>query len=57
MEKLTVKYLMELHKISEKDAKCLKCFAKKNTITYKECYGNGSIIYPMWKEEQYTLFK
>ena len=55
MEKLTVKYLMELHKISKKEAICLQYFAKQKTIRYKECYGDGSIIYPMWEKEQYII--
>lgn len=43
-------YLQEIHNISLDEAKLLCRFANSHTIRYKSCYGNGSIIYPMWLE-------
>ena len=43
--------LMRLHpELTYSEAESLMEFAKSKTITHEECYGDGSIIYPMWKE-------
>jgi len=48
---LSVSYLMEKHpEINESEAKKLLEFCEKHTIRYKECYGDGRIMYPKWKE-------
>ena len=47
---ISVGYLMKLHpELSTEDAISLEQFAISKTIRYKECYGDGSIIYPKWK--------
>lgn len=52
-ELLSVNYLMQVHpNLSEEGANSLLEFAKSHTIRYKECYGDGSIIFPMWNKEQ-----
>lgn len=48
---LTPEYLQDMHSISLIEAELLCEFAKSHTIRYKECYGDGSIIFPMWMEE------
>jgi hypothetical protein len=51
---LSVPYLMEKHpEINDDQAEQLLKFCKKHTIRHKECYGDGSIMYPMWKESNY----
>lgn len=48
---LSIEFLMNLHPdITKNEAVDLMEFAKSRTITLKECYGDGSIIYPIWKE-------
>ena len=50
-KRISVDFLLELHpELSEQEAISLKEFAKSQTITLKECYGDGSIIYPKWKQ-------
>lgn len=45
------KHLMNIHKgLTFDEATSLKEFAKSKTIKYKECYGDGRIIYPLWKD-------
>lgn len=53
-EWLTVEYLMQLHGLSEDDATSLLIFSKSQTINLKGCYGDGSIIFPIWKSQKYT---
>jgi hypothetical protein len=49
-ELISVPFLMELHPdLNEEQAKSLMEFSKSNTIRFKECYGGGDIMYPMWK--------
>lgn len=46
--------LMRIHpELTYDEAASLMEFAKSKTITHDECYGDGSIIYPMWKEANY----
>jgi hypothetical protein len=48
---LTVDYVMRKHpELNEEQAKSLVQFSVKHTIRMKECYGDGSIMYPLWKE-------
>tara|TARA_R110002050_G_scaffold20400_1_gene57804 strand:+ start:135 stop:350 length:216 start_codon:yes stop_codon:yes gene_type:complete len=56
MKKITVEYLMEMHQeLNKKQAISLYNFSINETIKYIECYGDGSIIYPLWKREQYII--
>lgn len=49
---INVEYLMNLHpELTKEDAESLKEFSNSKTIEYKECYGDGSIMYPLWKQE------
>ena len=49
---INTEYLMELHpELNKEEAESLKEYAASRTIEYKECYGDGSIIYPKWKKE------
>ena len=49
---INAEYLMELHpELNKEEAESLKEYAASRTIEYKECYGDGSIIYPKWKKE------
>lgn len=49
---INVEYLMSLHpELTKEDAESLKEFSNSKTIEYKECYGDGSIMYPRWKQE------
>ncbi len=46
---LTVDHLLELHhELKVVEAASLLVYAKSQTITLKECYGDGSNIYPEW---------
>lgn len=48
---LSARYLMVVHpEINNDQAERLLIFCKERTISHKECYGDGSIMYPMWKE-------
>lgn len=48
---LTINYLMEKHpELSNSEAANLLHFCQKNTIRYIECYGDGNIMIPLWKE-------
>lgn len=50
---ISAEYLMLLHpELTKEEAESLKEFSWKRTIQYKECYGDGSIMYPKWKEEK-----
>lgn len=51
---ISADYLMGLHsELNREEAESLKEYANSNTIRYRECYGDGSIIYPRWKEANY----
>lgn len=57
---ISTDYLMGLHpELNRKEAESLKEYANSNTIRYRECYGDGSIIYPRWKvaDKQEQNFK
>ena len=47
---ITPEYLQQTHRIDIDEARLLCMFANTHTIRYKECYGDGSIIFPMWLE-------
>lgn len=50
---LTVDYLMVLHpNLTEEGAESLLEFANECTIRHKECYGDGSKIFPRWDRNQ-----
>jgi len=50
-DELTTKYLISVHpELNKVQAALLLKFSKENTIDLKSCYGDGSIIYPKWKE-------
>lgn len=47
---INAEYLMTIHpELSKGEAESLKEFALSKTIALKQCYGDGSIIYPQWK--------
>lgn len=49
---LSWRYLMKLHpELSEQGAISLLEFSTSRTISLKSCYGDGSIIFPMWDKE------
>jgi len=51
---ISTDYLMGLHpELNIEEADSLKEYANSHTISYRECYGDGSIIYPKWKEANY----
>jgi len=51
---LSVNYLMELHpELSHYDAFTLMIFSFDHTIVHKECYGDGSIMFPLWVENTF----
>lgn len=53
-ELLSVEYLMQIHPaLHEESAELLLKYCKENTIIYKSCYGDGSIMYPKWRKEQF----
>lgn len=48
---LTVDYLMQVHpELTRDEAKDLLAFSESKTISHIDCYRDGSIIYPLWKE-------
>lgn len=48
---ITPKYLAEMHDMNIEEAKMYYRFCRSHTIRYKECYGNGSIMLPLWAIE------
>lgn len=51
-QKLTVSYLLDLHpELTYELAVDLLNFSIKETISLKGCYGDGRIIYPLWKAQ------
>ncbi len=51
---ISVDYLMGIHpELNREEAESLKEYANSHTIRYKDCYGDGSIMYPRWKESNY----
>lgn len=50
-ELLTINYLMKKHpELSHSEATNLLHFCQKKTISHIGCYGEGSIMLPLWKE-------
>lgn len=50
---LSVPYLIGMHdNLTIKEALSLLKFCKDHTITHKECYGRGQIMYPKWLAEK-----
>ncbi len=48
---LSITHLLILHPLLVPvEAARLLRFCKKHTINYESCYGDGSIMYPKWKE-------
>lgn len=47
---ISPEYLADMHKISIADAKLLCDYSLSQTIRYKECYGNGEIMFPKWQK-------
>ncbi len=53
---ITIKFLRQIHpELTKTEAKDLKEFAAGKTITHKECYSKGQIIYPMWLKHNRVL--
>ena len=51
-ERITAEWLCNIHpELNIARAGDLKRFCTEKTIVNKECYGDGSIMYPKWKEE------
>lgn len=51
---INAEYLMGLHpELNIEEAESLKEYANSHTVRYRECYGDGSIMYPQWKEANY----
>ena len=49
---ISAEYLKGLHpELTLKECESLKAFSNNKTIAHKECYGDGSIMYPKWKAE------
>ena len=48
---ITVDYLLRVHpEITTIEAMSLLVFSKSKTIKLQGCYGDGSIIFPLWKK-------
>lgn len=48
---LNVEYLITKHpELNNQQAESLLRFSKEKTIVYKGCYGDGSIMFPMWEK-------
>jgi hypothetical protein len=53
---ISVEHLMNLHKeLTNVEAESLLKYCKEHSIQYKACYGDGSIMFPKWKEVQARL--
>jgi hypothetical protein len=51
---IDVNFLRSLHpELSEYDAFTLMIFCFQRTIAHKECYGDGSIMFPLWVENTF----
>ena len=49
---ISAEYLKGLHpELTLKECESLKAFSNNKTIYHKDCYGDGSIMYPKWKAE------
>lgn len=48
---LTIEFLSGVHpELTKVERISLLAFANKRSISHEECYGDGSIIFPMWRE-------
>lgn len=48
---IDIEYLRSWHpELSDEELESLLKFSQGQTISYKECYGDGSIMYPMWEK-------
>ena len=47
-DELTAPYLAELHGLTAEEAEEYRQFCKAHTITFRGCYGDGSIMWPKW---------
>ncbi len=53
---ITIEFLMEKHpELLPHEAKDLLQFANNHTIYHQYCYGDGQIMYPMYKEYLKTI--
>ena len=52
-KKITPKFLRKMHGISKVESYDLYYFSLSKTIKYRDCYGDGSIIFPMWLKTQF----
>ena len=50
-DQISERYLMMIHpELSEAEASSLLKFCHDKTIRHKVCYGDGEIMFPMWKK-------
>ena len=47
-DKISVEFLMSKHNLPKKQAESLLNFCHEHTIRYKQCYGEGQIMFPKW---------
>lgn len=48
-EEITAEWLMQMHpSLNAEEAEEYRLFCKRSTITFKGCYGDGSIMWPKW---------
>jgi len=48
-DEITSAWLMEKHpELTPEEAEEYRLFCKANTIVFKGCYGDGSIMWPRW---------
>jgi hypothetical protein len=56
---ISAEWLMSMHpELKPEDAEAYRSFCQGSTIVYRECYGDGSIMWPRWmafKSEVDTL--
>lgn len=49
---ISPEYLSELHGMSKDESELYYLFCRKHTIRFKECYGHGQIMMPLWNKEK-----
>lgn len=48
-DEITTEWLMEKHpELRRDDAEEYRQFCKRNTIVFRDCYGDGQIMWPQW---------
>lgn len=48
---IDIEYLRSWHpELNDEELESLLKFSQENSISYQECYGDGSIIYPLWEK-------